>query len=172
MSDSAHGEWVCFGRLVESYGLMFDRAKALAAASRYAAKCVLMNDPRWIAWGEMAEVVLFCKVSKTWTNTYNERWSLYETETLHHKLGDAALAAATGDDGAPRRKIKAKTTVDEGGVGLGDADDVKGTATCTGTAKGVGGKNKLGEPPAKKAKPSPGKDEAADTQTPEKMLAT
>ena len=105
-------------------------------------------------------------MSKTWAKTYNERWSLYETETLHHKLGDAALAAATGDNGAPRRKIKAKTTVDEGGVGLGDAGDVKGTATCTGTAKGVGGKNKLGEPPAKKAKPSPGKDEAADTQTP------
>ena len=87
--DETKGVYVSFGTLVESYGLHYDRAAAISAALRYAAKCVQMGG-KWVGMDEMAEVQEFLKLSREHSVIMEESWRLCEEELCKRSLKDKA----------------------------------------------------------------------------------
>ena len=106
--------------------------------------------------------MIYCNVSNTWTNTYNERWALYEIDTMQSKLDDgAATGGSTAHDGATRKKIVGKTTTEDG-ASVGNEQPPSDAAGIKGKPSEVIGRGAVGEQPTKKAKPSAGNDNPAD----------
>ena len=87
--DETKGVYLSFGTLVESYGVHYDRAAAISAALRYAAKCVQMGG-KWVGMDEMAEVQEFLKLSREHSVIMEESWRLCEEELCKRSLKDKA----------------------------------------------------------------------------------
>jgi hypothetical protein len=87
--DETKGVYVSFGTLVESYGVHYDKAAAISAALRYAAKCVQMGG-KWVGFDEMAEVQEFLKLRKEHSEIMEESWRLCEEEISKRSLEDKA----------------------------------------------------------------------------------
>jgi hypothetical protein len=88
--DQTKGVYVSFGTLVESYGLHYDRAAAVSAALRYAAKCVQMGG-KWVGVDEMAEVQEFLKLRREHREIMEESWKLCEEEISKRSMNTAAI---------------------------------------------------------------------------------
>jgi hypothetical protein len=88
--DQTKGVYVSFGTLVESYGLHYDRAAAVSAALRYAAKCVQMGG-KWVGKDEMAEVQEFLKLRREHSEIMEESWKLCEEEISKRSMNTAAI---------------------------------------------------------------------------------
>jgi hypothetical protein len=88
--DETKGVYVSFGTLVESYGVHYDRAAAVSAALRYAAKCVQMGG-KWVGVDQMAEVQEFLKLRREHSEIMEESWRLCEEEISNRSLNTTAI---------------------------------------------------------------------------------
>ena len=90
--DATKGELLNFGLLVESFGILYNRAAAIESATKHASKCMQMKG-NWIHWDSMGEVACFLKLRQVFSEEMTECWKLCETESI---TNDANASADAG----------------------------------------------------------------------------
>jgi hypothetical protein len=128
--DVTKGRYMDFGSLVETFGILYDRERAIACAMRHAAKCIKMGG-MWLSHDPLAEVTEFLKLSKGFEETMMEAWRLCEKEHSTEKLPSPDVQKPNPDCLSTPSRLHA----------TGDKAE-----TITASPDGVEGKRKRGQP--------------------------
>jgi hypothetical protein len=78
--DVTKGTYYSFGSLVESFGILYDRAAAIKSAAKHALKCEKMGG-KWISYDELSETTEYYKLRREFQDIMAEKWSLCESES-------------------------------------------------------------------------------------------
>jgi hypothetical protein len=131
--DTTRGEYVCFGLLVESYGIQYDRNAAVLAATRYASKCLKMGG-QWLNKDSLGEVMEYLKIKKEFADTMSDAWRLCEVETRQTKLIDESTSGGSGETDASIEAKKPAAKADAAKKRLTSVGS-HGGGECTGAKK-------------------------------------
>ena len=115
--DKSLGTYMCFGKLIEEYGVMWDRSRAVVAAWKYASKCLAMGGD-WVFRDTMSEEMMFLHLRKGVDHVLEEKWKLRECESSAKGSGGVRESKEEGDDCAGashRRRTPTKAAKDGGG---------------------------------------------------------
>lgn len=78
--DTTIGVYMDFGKVVEEFGVHFDKRRAVKKAMVYCARCLKMKGA-WVLYNEMHEDLDYLFVKSTYAQEFTKMWSLYERET-------------------------------------------------------------------------------------------
>ena len=96
--DKTRGEMVTFGKLVESFGIVYDRDKAIKIATKYAIKCIMLEGVQRSGWTEddkeLTGELLFYRVRKEHMSMMTESWGKYIEHTTSAPLALQANSTA------------------------------------------------------------------------------
>jgi hypothetical protein len=101
--DLSKGKYMSFGTLVESFGIHYDRKRAIELATRHAMRCIEMGG-KWIRKDEMADDLQYMKVLQEHADIFTEAWSLREQEVTSKQLpksSDGPILAANPEPATP-----------------------------------------------------------------------
>ena len=110
--DKNKGELMSFGTLVESFGILYCRDTAIAAAVKHASKCLAMKGP-WLHYDTMAEIPLFMKMKLQYSEIMAEAWKLCEEES---KTGSTSSSSGQGSSGKAGGVIAKSRAADDAGT--------------------------------------------------------
>lgn len=78
--DTNLGTYMDFGKVVEQFGVAYNKKRAIDRAFTYCKKCQDMGEP-WIIWNGMSEDVDYLFVQRQYSETFSRSWGLYEKAT-------------------------------------------------------------------------------------------
>lgn len=128
--DLTTGEYMPFGKLVEGFGILYDRTSAVEAATRHAEKCIKMGG-LWIQYDVMAEVCEFLKLRKGYTEKMAEAWKTWEEEH------SGAATGSTSDGPQQTGKNSGAKAGGNGGESLRAAGNKRGSNVHTTPGKKI-----------------------------------
>ena len=123
--DETKGSYLNFGRLVESYGIHYDRAEAVKLATNHARKCLIMKG-KWILWDDMDEITLYLKLNMGFHEKMAECWKQCEESFSKEPTCDANPKAASKAKAAqPPKRSSSGGSGGGGGGGGGSGHNKK-----------------------------------------------
>ena len=136
--DKNKGEYMCFGMLVESFGIHYGREQAVQKATMHATKCSKMQGD-WLNYDQMSETMEYLKIKKMYNEIMEEKWAMFtkeygEEQSPQDDNGPEGQAAPKAKGGAPKNNAKA--------TGKGKADQGEDKGNAAGGSTQTGGRNK------------------------------
>ena len=150
-----------FGMLAESYGIHYDKPRAIAIATRHASKCIRLGSA-WCFYDETDEIMLYRKKDNVSTVEMSEAWGLFESQYELQDEPPDGKSKTEGDLGvnAPAAAEIGVVVEKRGGeVGSGTATE---NANAAANEPGKADEAKGNRPQTEAAKP---KAKAEKTQT-------
>ena len=77
--DRKKGVKMDLGQLVESYGILYNRDRAIRLGTLAARRCVEMGGD-WVSTCALTGTLLFTKLLPEWSEEFDEKWALFEVE--------------------------------------------------------------------------------------------
>ena len=116
--DTKKGEYYNFGLLVETFGVHYDKDKAILLAVKHAQKALVLGPP-WIQHDAMADVTEYLKLKTQFKEEFDEAWELKEKEYEHSELPTAtkepsSAAAAPPSQATAKRSAETLAIENEG----------------------------------------------------------
>ena len=84
-----------FGSLCESFGILYDRERAIRLGTRQTAKCCMMSG-EWLGWNAEAECTTFLKLDQEWSEEFSEKWTLCERTYSESKTKGVLTGSTAG----------------------------------------------------------------------------
>ena len=75
--DSTKGKFMDFGSLVETFGIHYNRERAIRLGKIHAAKCVMLKQG-FVKKDTLAGCTLFLKLESEWAEEFTQAWQTYE----------------------------------------------------------------------------------------------
>ena len=101
--DTRKGEYLNFGMLVESFGVHYDKDKAIRLAVKYAQKALVLGAP-WTQHDTMADITEYLKLKTQFKEEFEEAWELKEKESESTELDQAPSTAAPPSQATPSKR--------------------------------------------------------------------
>ena len=116
--DTKKGDYYNFGLLVETFGVHYDKDKAILLAVKHAQKALVLGPP-WIQHDTMADVTEYLKLKTQFKEEFDEAWELKENEYEHSELPTAtkepsSAAAAPPSQATAKRSAETLAIENEG----------------------------------------------------------
>ena len=146
--DTRKGEYLNFGMLVESFGVHYDKDKAVRLAVKYAQKALVLGAP-WTQHDTMADITEYLKLKTQFKEEFQEAWELREKEFENTELDQAPSTAApaqqTTQTTPAKRNAEALTTQGQGLTTPAAAKQTQGQGRVPSPPAGKKAKNELSE---------------------------
>ena len=116
--DTKKGDYYNFGLLVETFGVHYDKDKAILLAVKHAQKALVLGRP-WIQHDTMADITEYLKLKTQFKEEFEEAWELKEKEFEKSELpattNEPISAAAPAQ--AQSKRLASTAVVIQGGAG-------------------------------------------------------